>query len=207
VKAALALAVVLAGCADDRAGTSRRDCEAVLAHLVVLEGDSTPILCRFHPDCGGDEEDKFLDRCPSVLSRRELGCYQRATTIGAADSCLDRVELAARIDTGVVEESERSYGGGGGFQDGLSWHRSPEEEALASFRRLRDDACDCRDRACAERVEEKFRRLLTRFEADHGKPSEDLEREGERIYRQYSNCLEAARTADPVPQPTPYDPY
>jgi len=201
VRAAIALALLVPACAVERAGPSRQDCEAVLAHLVVLESATIPVMCRFHAGCGGDEEDLFLQRCPAVLSRRELGCYQRATSIDAADACLARDALAARIDTGVVEARDHGDDAEGWHDDAWAWNRSPEEQALAGLRDLRDDACRCHDRACAERVEQRFMTLVEHWESRHGKPSESLEREGERIYSLYSDCLEAARASDPLPPP------
>ncbi len=187
MKAAVAVAVALAGCADPGSGATRKDCEAVLAHLVVLESDTTPVVCRFHHACGGDDEAKFLAACPEVLSRRELGCYQRATTVAAADACLDRVALAARIDTGVVEPTD-DY-------EGWTWEQSPVRRALGKLRILKDEACGCRDAACADRVEQRFQQLSARWEARGEKPSQLEEREGERIYAQYTECLRVAAAA------------
>lgn len=114
--------LALSGCADDgdRDRPSRHDCEAVLAHLIVLEtpavdawGSPVKTLCKYHPSCDGSERKRFVQMCPKVLSRREVRCYQRATSLNLADACLPRSELDARIMTGE-SGGEQSNGGGAG---------------------------------------------------------------------------------------------
>ena len=39
------------------------------------------------------ERKRFTRMCPKVLSRREVRCYQRATSLALADACLPRSEL------------------------------------------------------------------------------------------------------------------
>jgi hypothetical protein len=115
------LLVALAGCADDTSDRpTRHDCEAVLAHLIVLEtpavdswGSPVKTLCKYHPSCDGSERKRFMQMCPKVLSRRELRCYQRATSLTLADACLPRTELDERIMTGEGGGGGRGYGGGG----------------------------------------------------------------------------------------------
>jgi hypothetical protein len=111
--------LALVGCADEASDRpSRHDCEAVLAHLIVLEtpavdpwGMPVKTLCKYHPSCDGAERKRFMQMCPKVLSRRELRCYQRATSLSLADACLPRSELDARIMTGDASRGGQSYGG------------------------------------------------------------------------------------------------
>lgn len=187
--------LALAACDGAKASVSARDCEDVLAHLIVLERDSTPVMCRYHPDCGGDDEDAFLATCPKVLARRELRCYQRATTVTAADACLDRVAFAERIETGEVEDGAEVSGRAWRGFDPLA-AKSPIERAMAQLGDLRDDACACHDAGCAATIEARFRTLVERWSAvfdDKMEPDEAQKAEGERISRQYFDCLEAAK--------------
>jgi hypothetical protein len=128
----LALAAIAAGCdaeASDR--PSRHDCEAVLAHLIVLEqpavdpwGAPVETLCKYHPSCDGSERKRFMAMCPRVLSRRELRCYQRATSLAHADQCLPRAELDRRVQTGEGDTGGRGYGAGPawlGFDTRSAW--------------------------------------------------------------------------------------
>jgi hypothetical protein len=117
------LVFALAGCADEGSDRpTRHDCEAVLAHLIVLEtsavdawGMPAKTMCKYHPSCDGSERKRFVQMCPKVLSRRELRCYQRATSLNLADACLPRTELDARIMTGQSGGGGgHGYGGGGG---------------------------------------------------------------------------------------------
>lgn len=113
------LLLAITGCADEPGDRpSRHDCEAVLAHLIVLEtpavdpwGMPVKTLCKYHPSCDGSERKRFMQMCPKVLSRRELRCYQRATSLNLADACLPRSELDARIMTGDAGRGGQSYGG------------------------------------------------------------------------------------------------
>jgi len=92
--------VVVAACGgggDDR--PSRHECEAALAHLIVLEAPGGT-LCKYHPACDGTQRRRFVDECPRVMSQRELRCYQRATSLELADICLPRAVLDARIQGG-----------------------------------------------------------------------------------------------------------
>jgi hypothetical protein len=101
----------LAACTGDDGGVSRAECEAVIAHLVVLEradGLADGPMCKYHSSCDGRARRQFLDMCPRVLTSREARCYQRATTTRSADDCLPRELLDVRIATG---ERGRGYGG------------------------------------------------------------------------------------------------
>lgn len=119
----VALLLVLAACGDEASDRpSRHDCEAVLAHLIVLEtpavdpwGLPVKTMCKYHPACDGSERKRFMEMCPKVLSRRELRCYQRATSLALADACLPRSELDERIMTGASGGGRggNSYGGRG----------------------------------------------------------------------------------------------
>ena len=187
----LALVLVLGACDGARLQPTADDCQAVLAHLVVLEADSTPVMCKYHPNCSGEDDDHFLSACPKVLTRQEQLCYQHATTIVEADACLEREVLAKRIDTGEVEELI-TYGATG-WDDGLYLDFSPEARALAELRTFRDDACQCGDRTCADRVSDRLRTLMERWEKVGDRASKSIEREGQRVFGQYERCLEAAR--------------
>ena len=126
-RSSVLVALALAGCADEGDDRpTRHDCEAVLAHLIVLEtpavdawGSPVKTLCKYHPSCDGSERRRFMQMCPKVLSRRELRCYQRATSLDLADACLPRSELDERIMTGQGGGGRggQSYGGG----EGPSW--------------------------------------------------------------------------------------
>ena len=97
----LALLATLGAC-DDGPGDrpARHDCEAVLAHLLVLEDGADLTMCKYHPSCDGSERKRFMAMCPKVLTRREARCYQRATSLAHADLCLPRADLDARIQGG-----------------------------------------------------------------------------------------------------------
>lgn len=198
----------LAACDPGTLRPTSDDCEAVLARLVLLEADTTPVMCKYHPGCSGEDDDKFLEVCPKVISRREQVCYLRATSLAEADACLDRETFAKRIETGVVEETAARHASGR-WDDGLYMDFSPEARALAELRQIRDEACACGDPTCADRVSDKLRMLAERWERTGEDPSPSVEREGQRVYAAYERCVEKAREPDitPLPPPTPPAPY
>jgi hypothetical protein len=146
------LALALAACGGGEERVRRRDCEAVLAHLVVLEkGESDQPMCKYHPDCDGERADRFARSCTKVLTRDQADCYLVATTLDEADDCLRRDMFDDSLRTGRRAGSKASgkggddpwFGGGGG---------SP----LSQLRRMRDDACACKDATCANEVQQRF---------------------------------------------------
>jgi len=159
---ALAIVAGLAGCEPGRAAVSRGDCEAVLAHLVALERDvSEPAVCKYHGKCEGSEEARYLEQCPRVLSRREVGCYQRATSLRAAEACLPLVALAARIDTGQRGEAEDDDARDGG----AAWIRPGDRAALMlrELEQIRDATCACTDATCRVEAQDRMDRWMSGF--------------------------------------------
>jgi hypothetical protein len=149
----------LAACGEaGAAGPDPAECEAVLTHLVVLEGakdGSDGPLCKYHPRCGNapEEAEKFVKQCPRVLSRVEAGCYLRATSLTEVDACLIRSELDDRIQRGkrgpaAAELEAPAWLGEGGGTLGDRVLRRVEGHAR--------QACGCRDAACARQVRDRF---------------------------------------------------
>lgn len=141
--------VLLSACGGGEDRARGRDCEAVLAHLVVLEkGELDQPMCKYHPSCDGERADRYDRTCPKVLTRKQASCYLRATNVDDADDCLDRDSFDDAIRTG-----RRSKRGGGGDDP---WTGSGSKTMLGQMEDLRDDACACKDKACADAVQKDF---------------------------------------------------
>jgi hypothetical protein len=147
---------------------SRQECEAVAAHLVVLEkleGAEGGPMCKYHRFCDGADRRVFLQTCPRVMSRKQAHCYQRATSLAGADDCMPRLELDARVQAAGRGDG---YGYGGSTFLGTTGGSRPQDRALRDLTALREDACRCRDDACATQIENRFQDLAHRFgDFDH----------------------------------------
>jgi hypothetical protein len=202
-RAAVALVLAIAGCGGDADRLDRRTCDAVLAHLVVLEqraeGPGGP-LCKYHPSCGGTAQRQWQARCPIVVSRGTARCYQGATSLTSADDCLPRAELDDRIQAATGGDL---YGG----DEPPPWMagaiRGPTDRALDELGRLRRDACGCGDRACADEVTERLDAWTMRYR-HLDRSARDQERASV-VNAALGACLRAARDGDP-PDAIPYTP-
>ncbi len=150
----LAIALALAACSGDDDRVRRRDCDAVLAHLVVLEkGESDQPMCKYHPDCDGERADRYVRACTDVLTRAQADCYLRATTLDDADDCLRRDMFDDAIRTGQRAGSKSSgRGRSGGDDPWFGGGGSPTSQ----MRRIRDAACACKDKDCSDAVQRRM---------------------------------------------------
>lgn len=189
VNRAAVILLALAGCDPGTARVSAGACEDVLAHLVVLERDAAdPAMCPFHAKCEGSEHDQFAAQCPRVLTRRELGCYQRATTLAAANACLPLTAFAERITTGERVEpaplGETKYG----------WSLRPNDQRavmLGELERIRDAACACTDPTCLLGVGDRVDAWMSRFSSLEGDPNST--QIASRLFREVEACRSGKR--------------
>lgn len=76
-------------------------------------------------------------------------------------------------------------------------------DPIAEFEALSKEMCACKDRDCAERVNQKFEKWIEEHEDASGTP-EDQQR-AENIAKDYTNCMMTAMGADDTPA-APVDP-
>ena len=200
------LAVALAACSGEGDnGVSRQDCEAVIAHLVVLEklgNEPHGPMCKYHLACDGGDRHRWMDVCPRVLTRKEQRCYQRATSLSSADDCLARSDLDERIQAGTQFGGD-SYGGSKWLGVGGGPAATPEERALRDLDDLKDDACKCRDADCATKVEDRFQDIAGRLGNLDRTPG--LRDRAQQVAEAAMKCLAAAVTGPDAG--APYNPY
>lgn len=193
------VAFALAACGGGD-GLSRADCDAVLAHLVVLEsagGESWGPMCKYHASCDGSDAPRWAAACPRAISRDEATCLQRATSLPAADGCVLRDELDARIQAG-----DR---GGGGFP-GRAVADDTSGGALGELVALRDDACRCHDTACASTMLDRYAEQARRY---NDVDDRHLRDRAMGLIEAAAKCLVAANTppdAGPPPYRDPWQP-
>jgi hypothetical protein len=184
-----ALALAAAGCAGESERVSLRDCEALLAHLTVLEqrdwGRDGP-LCKYHPSCDGRAHRDFLEQCPKVVEPPELRCYRKATSLTEAEACGPRAELDERIQSAATGAA--TYGG-----DPAPWLGAAGEggdRRLSTLTGLRERACACTSAGCSEEVAGE----LDAWKRRHGDPESKREIE---LDLQIGYCLRSAPSAAP----------
>jgi hypothetical protein len=182
--AAVFVVVTLAACGGDESRVRRRECDAVLAHLVVLErGEVDQPMCKYHPDCDGERADRYVKSCSKVLTRTQADCYLRATTLDGADECLPRHDFDDAIRTGQRSDRARDPG------DDDPWYgRGSDRSSLGQMRAIRDDACACKDYACAERMQKRFEEWARDNATTSTKPDDDLMK----LAMEASECMSRA---------------
>jgi hypothetical protein len=187
------VAAALFACGDEPAGPSQHDCDAVLTHLIVLEGERAGgPLCKYDPACDGAEHRRFQQRCPRVVDRREARCLLEATTLASADACLSRDELDERIERG--RRSSRR----GGDDDWLdrAGVTPRQRRILRALRRYADDACACTSPGCSDRVRDDFMRWAETMDKDDAE-LKPLEEKAMRTVERMFECLTRAGSSDP----------
>lgn len=144
--------VALVACSSEGGRVRKRECEAVLAHLTALErGETDQPMCKYHADCAGDEAAKFERNCTRVLTAAQADCYLLSTSLDDADDCLRRDVFDDELRTG-----HRAGGKGKTSSPDDPWSGSNDHSPLGEMRRIKDQACACKDKACADAVQERF---------------------------------------------------
>jgi hypothetical protein len=155
--------VFVTGCGAD-AGPTRADCADFLDHARGL-GRLLSV-----------DDDQFAARCPAIVTRKQVRCGLAADDVEAFDRCLDVDKMLDRMDRVGMETLVG---------------KRPQDRVMTELARIRDDACACKDKPCADQVEQDFDAWSKRYANIKGSPAEA--EQATKLMSDMSDCIVKAQ--------------
>ena len=173
--------------------TYRSDTDALEARLEVLEKDLTDRtrerdeVARLLAEARNtDAARRWLEDAPRRRRRRKIlfGVLASAVLIAAAIMTLVRMHRDARLER--------------------------NEQVLHQFEQFADEACACKDKACADKVTERVSKWGQEMAKDHDyldeKPDPEMVKRFEPVAERFSKCLTAAMSLETPAEKPPTSP-